>query len=246
MSATACRVLARRSIARSRRQASLIAWKARTFFFQPTMQRAWRQMHEAGDRAQRARRRQHLTQRVADAQDHFPVTPVQGREFARCTREEGLQRSFVATDRQFEQVGRKGCAQLYRVKGRIRRVDERIIVGVWRARVRESDRIENDAAPDKPGIKPMQQAQQPFEGEHPADRQGPGVADAQERLLAAAVEANARSGRTRRRKRTLRSIASASVGAVITLRQRNSKLPQRSGREKRPKPSSSSSRLIRL
>jgi hypothetical protein len=71
----------------------------------------------------------------------------------------------------------------------------------------------------------VQQAQQPFEGEHPPDEQRAGFADAQAGLLAGGFEADARSGSTRRRKRMLRSMASASVGAVMTLRQRNSKAP---------------------
>ena len=60
--------------------------------------------------------------------------------------------------------------------------------------VGKGHRVENDAASDEPRKKPVQQAQQPFKGEDPADVQWAGFGDHQVGQFLPAVETDGEIG----------------------------------------------------
>jgi len=79
----------------------------------------------------------------------------------------------------------------WRVEAAARRVDQRVVVGVRRARVGEIDTVERDAAPDQPAGQSVQQAQQPLVGEDAVDQQRPLLGNDEDCGSALALERNA-------------------------------------------------------
>ena len=72
------------------------AAEAGAFFFQATVDGAWRQVQAVGDVVQAQRVRQPAAQQVADADNHFPVTSVEHGDLCPARRRGKVERGFVA------------------------------------------------------------------------------------------------------------------------------------------------------
>ncbi len=153
------------------------------------MQAARREVQPCSDFVEPGQRGQGGAQQVAHGAHRVAVTPVERGDAARRTDEEGFERRLVAPHRQIEQVGLEACGQSLRAEARIGGVDQRVVGSVRRPRVGEVDGVERQAAAGEPAGEAVDQAQQPFVGEHAAGIVGirgerAGLGDAQPAVTA--------------------------------------------------------------
>ena len=128
---------------------------------------------------------------IAYAHHQFAVVAVEHGQLARRAVEEALQRRLVAAHRQFEQVAGDARSEARGIEAAVRRVDQRVVVGMRGARVGKIDAVERDAAADQPARQPVQQAQQPLVGKDAIDQQRPLLGNDEDCGSALALERNA-------------------------------------------------------